>query len=117
MTTSSRAAAGRPMATGTMRVAARAIPETKARQAILLRFDPHELDRAAQRLHEIDEGCIRVLGQQHTARTQDEAGARRLLERLLRFGSGLGSRTLLEGGPLIEPTLHRARHEGFALGQ
>src|SRR6266481_8033635 len=106
MTTSSGVAADGPTLRGTMRVAARAIPRRRARQAILLRFDPHELDRAAQRLHEIDEGCIRVLGQQHTARTQDEAGARRLLERLLRFGSGLGSRTLLEGGPWIETTLH-----------
>ena len=57
-----RGAAEGPTVVGRMRVAARAIPRMGARRAILLRFDSHELDRASQRLHEIDEGCVRVLG-------------------------------------------------------
>src|SRR4029450_10942996 len=117
MTTSSGVAAEGPTAMGTMRVAARAIPRMSAGRPILLRFDPHELDRAAQRLHEIDECRVGVLGQEHAPRAQNEAGACRLLDCFLRLGSGVGSRALLEGGPLVEPALHRARHQRLAFGE
>src|SRR6266851_2744523 len=102
MTTSSVPPSPWPEANEGTRIAASTSPGTPARRAMLLRLDPHELDRAPERLREADHGGVRMVGQEHTAGAQDDARAARLGQRLLRLRLGVRARAVLERGPLVE---------------
>src|SRR6266851_3530759 len=115
MTTSSVPPSPWPEANEGTRIAASTSPGTPARRAMLLRLDPHELDRAPERLREADHGGVRMVGQEHTAGAQDDTRAARLGQRLLRLRLGVRARAVLERSPLVEAALDRPRHQGLAL--
>src|SRR6266481_3718863 len=115
MTTSSMPPSPWPEANEATRIAASTSPGMPAGRAMLLRLDPHELDRAPERLREADHGSVRMVGQEHTAGAQDDARAARLGQRLLRLRLGVRARAVLERSPLVEAALDRPRHQGLAL--
>src|SRR5713101_3773766 len=92
-------------------------PVASTRALILLRLDPHQLHAAADRLDQVDQGRVRVLGQEDAAGAQDDAGPARLGDGLLGLGLGVRTRAVLERAPLVETALNRARNHLFALGQ
>src|SRR5947209_4740674 len=92
-------------------------PVTSTRALILLRLDPHQLHAPADRLDQVDQGCVRVLGQEDAAGPQDDAGPARLGDGVLGLGLGVRTRAVLERAPLVEAALHRPGNDVLALGE
>src|SRR6266850_4095534 len=92
-------------------------PMASTRALILLRLDPHQLHAATDRLDQVDQGRVRVLGQEDTAGSQDDAGPARLGDGVLGLGLGVRTRAVLERAPLVEAALHRPGNHILALGE